>query len=142
MKFVSSPRCSKVYFKIRKSVCKLSIRVAWCGKDEVGVRSHVLKRYFIRLRLFHFMGHKVEKTKSRSKIVTKSQKSLLKKSNRIEIRSFLRSDIDKLDCKRFPHVYYPILSDSVFFTLCPIKWRRRSLIINVRKPFTTKSINV
>ena len=67
----------------------------------VGVRSHALKRYFIRLRLFHFMGHKVEKTESRSKIVTKSQKLLLKKSNRIEIRSFLRSDIDKLDCNDF-----------------------------------------
>ena len=44
---------------------------------------------FIRLRLFHFIGHKVEKTKPRSKIVTKSQQSLLNKSNRMEIRSFL-----------------------------------------------------
>ena len=72
----------------------------------VGVRSDVLKRYFIRLRLFHFIGHKVEKTESRSKIVTKSQQSLLNESNRIEIRSFLRSDIGRLDCKRFSQVYY------------------------------------
>ena len=141
MKFVSSPRCSKVYFRIRKSVCKRNIRLAWWKRRSRSTES-CFKAYFIRLRLFHFMGHKVEKTKSRSKVVTKFQKSLLKKSNRIEIRSFLRSDIDKLDCKRFPHVYYPILCDSVFFTSCLIKWRRRSLIINVRKPFTTKSINV
>ena len=40
-----------------------------------------LKRYFIRLRLSHFMGHKVEKTESCSKIVTKSQQSLLNESN-------------------------------------------------------------
>ena len=39
-----------------------------CG---VGVRSHVLKRYFIRLHLFHFMAHDVEKTESRFKIVAK-----------------------------------------------------------------------
>ena len=61
---------------------------------EVGVRSHVLKRYFIRLRLF------------RSKIITKSRQSLLNESNRIEMHSFPRLDIDRLGCKRFPHVYY------------------------------------
>ena len=65
-----------------------------------------LKRYFIRLRLFHFMGHKVEKTESRSKIVTKSQQSIFNESNRMDIRSFLSSDIDRLDCKRFAYVYY------------------------------------
>ena len=52
------------------------------------------------------MGHKVEKMESRSKIVTKSQQSLLNKSNRIEIRSFLSSAFDKLDCTRFAHVNY------------------------------------
>ena len=71
----------------------------------VGVRGDVLKGYFIRLRLFHCMGHKVEKTESCFKIVTKSQQSLLNESSRIEIRSFLRSDIDRLDCKRFSQVY-------------------------------------
>ena len=54
----------------------------------------------------HFMGYKVKKSESCSKIVTKSQQSLLNKSNRIEIRSFLTSDIDRLPihCKRFAHV--------------------------------------
>ena len=33
----------------------------------VGVRSQVFKQYFFRLRLFHFMGHKVEKTESDNK---------------------------------------------------------------------------
>ena len=74
-----------------------------CG---VGVPSDVLKRYFIRLRVFHFIGHKVEKTESRSNIVIKSQQLLLNESNRVKIRSFLRLDIDRLDCKRFAHVYY------------------------------------
>ena len=46
-----------------------------------------VKRYFIRLRLSYFMGHKVEKTESRPKIVAKSQQSLFNKSNRIEICS-------------------------------------------------------
>ena len=55
----------------------------------------------------------MEKTESRSKIVTKSQQSLLNKSNRIEIRFFLSSDIDRLDCKRFAHVSYQTPSFSV-----------------------------
>ena len=38
--------------------------------EKVGVRSHVLMRSFIRLRLFHFMGHKVEKTESRALLRT------------------------------------------------------------------------
>ena len=54
------------------------------------MRSHVLKRYFIRLRLFHFMGHKVEKTESRSKIVTISRQSLLNKSNMSETFEFIK----------------------------------------------------
>ena len=65
----------------------------------------VEKQYFITFRPFHFRGHKVEKTESRSKIVAKSQQSLLNKSNRKEIRSFLSSYIDRLDYKRFAHVY-------------------------------------
>ena len=78
-----------------------------CG---VGVQSHESDILFI------FIGHKVEKEESRSKIVTKSQQSLLNKSKRIKIRSLLSSDIDRLNCKRFAHVYYQILSDYVFST--------------------------
>ena len=37
-----------------------------------------LKRYFIRLLLFHFMEHELEKTASCSKIVTKSQRVFCK----------------------------------------------------------------
>ena len=69
---------------------------------EVGVRSHVLEQYFIRLRLF------------RSKIITKSRQSLLNESNRIEMHSFLRLDIDRLGFKRFPHVYYETPSSPLY----------------------------
>ena len=55
---------------------------------------------------FHFLEHKVGKTESRSKIVAKAQQSLFNKSNRTEIRSYLRLDTDRLDCKRFAHVFY------------------------------------
>ena len=65
-----------------------------------------LRTSIIRLRLFFIVGHKVEKMESRSEIVTKSQQSLLNKSNRIEIRFFLSSVFDKLDCTRFAHVNY------------------------------------
>ena len=51
--------------------------------------------FFIRLRLFHFMGHKVQSMKSRSKIVTKSQQSLLNESNRTKIRSIFSSETAK-----------------------------------------------
>ena len=51
-----------------------------------------VKQYFTRVKryltdIFYFMGHKVEKTESRPKIVAKSQQSLFNKSNRIEICS-------------------------------------------------------
>ena len=52
----------------------------------------------------------MEKTESRLKIVTKSRQSLLNKSNIIYIPSILSSDFDRLDCKRFAHVYHQTLS--------------------------------
>ena len=80
----------------------------------------------------------MEKTESRSKIVTKSQQSLLNKSNRIENRSILSSDIDRLDCKG-PFTK-DVRQNVRFFTPSPLPCPSLSEFDNPLPPWTSSML--